>query len=431
MAYGWKLGLVVVFGALPPLILSGYVRIRLEMRLDNLVGAGFAESAGLANEAVSAIRTVCSLTLETPILEEYSNLLGNIVFKSTRALIWTMFFFALSQSIEFLAMALGFWYGSRLLANGEYTSGQFYIIFIGVLFAGQAAAQFFSYTTSITKAQGAANYVLWLRTLKPTITETEDNKSNGPEADGPVDLDNLEFQYRQRKLARVIRGISMNIKPGSFVAFVGASGCGKSTLVALLQRFYDPTAGKICLSDKDIRTFSPKLYREHISLVQQEPTLYSGSVRENVSLGLDFEPSEEQVQDACRRANALDFVTSLPEGFDTSCGSRGLQFSGGQRQRIAIARALIRNPKLLLLDEATSALDTQSERLVQSALDEAAMTRTTIAVAHRLSTIRHANMIFVISNGRVAEMGTHAELQQKRGIYYEMCLAQSLDKDTA
>ncbi|ETI26259.1 hypothetical protein G647_03036 [Cladophialophora carrionii CBS 160.54] len=428
LAYGWKLGLVVVFGALPPLLLAGYIRIRLEMQLDRQIGDRFAESAGLANEAVSAIRTVASLTLEAHVLEEYSNMLSNIVLKSTRALIWTMFFFALSQSIEFLAMALGFWYGSRLLASGEYTTAQFYTIFIGVLFAGQAAGQFFGYTTSITRAQGAANYILWLRTLKPTIAETEDNKDHGPAADGPVDLEDVEFRYRQRQASRVIRGITMSIETGQFVAFVGASGCGKSTLVALLERFYDPTSGRICLSHEDIAAMSPRLYRAHMSLVQQEPTLYSGSVRENVSLGLDFEPSDEQVKEACRKANALDFVTSLPEGFDTPCGSRGMQFSGGQRQRIAIARALIRDPKLLLLDEATSALDTQSERLVQTALDEAAISRTTIAVAHRLSTIRHADMIFVIANGHIAERGTHAELQLQKGIYYEMCLAQSLDR---
>ena len=220
----------------------------------------------------------------------------------------------------------------------------------------------------------------------------------------------------------------MTIEPGQFVAYVGASGCGKSTLVALLERFYDPVTGRICLARKDIASMSPRLYRGHMSLVQQEPTLYQGSVRENVSLGLDFEPSDEQITEACRKANAIDFVVSLPEGLDTPCGSRGMQFSGGQRQRIAIARALIRNPKLLLLDEATSALDTQSERLVQAALDEAAMSRTTIAVAHRLSTIRNAAVIFVFANGRIAEMGTHAELQRMKGRYYEMCLAQSLDQ---
>lgn len=428
LAYGWKLGLVVVFGALPPLLMAGYLRIRLETKLEARNSENFSESAGLASEAVTSIRTVASLTLESHILEEYGKMLSNVVTRSVRALVWTMFWFSLSQSIEFLAMALGFWYGSRLLASGEYTTSQFYIIFIGVLFAGQAAGQFFGYSTSLTKAGGAANYILWLRTLKPTIRDDPQNKHQGPEGEGAVALEEVEFRYRQRDATRVLRGISMTIEPGQFVAYVGASGCGKSTLIALLERFYDPTSGRICLAGKDISQMSPRLYRAQLSLVQQEPTLYQGSVRENVSLGLEFEPSDAQITEACRKANALDFVVSLPEGFDTPCGSRGMQFSGGQRQRIAIARALVRNPKILLLDEATSALDTQSERLVQAALDEAAMSRTTIAVAHRLSTIRHADVIFVFANGKIAEMGTHAELQRLKGRYYEMCLAQSLDQ---
>ena len=176
----------------------------------------------------------------------------------------------------------------------------------------------------------------------------------------------------------------MKIKPGTFAAFVGPSGCGKSTVVSLLLRFYDPISGRITLDDQDISLMSPHLYRRYMSLVQQEPPLYLGSVRENIALGLEHEPSDAEIQEACRQANVLEFVASLPEGLQTPCGSKGLQFSGGQRQRIAIARALIRQPRLLLLDEATSALDTQSERVVQQALDEAAMTRTTIAVAHRL-----------------------------------------------
>ena len=196
----------------------------------------------------------------------------------------------------------------------------------------------------------------------------------------------------------------------------------------MLERFYDPISGRISLNDKDIAEMSPRRYRDYMSLVQQEPTLYQGSVRENICLGLNADPAEDQLVEACRQANALDFVQSLPESFNTPCGTGGIQFSGGQRQRIAIARAMIRDPRLLLLDEATSALDTQSERVVQSALDEAASTRTTIAVAHRLSTIKNSDVIFVFANGRIAEKGTHAELQKLRGRYYDMCVAQSLDQ---
>ena len=428
IVYGWKLGLVVVFGGLPPLLASGYARIRLDQKLERQTGERFADSAGLATEAVTAIRTVAALTLERQILDEYSETLDSIVKRSAGALGWTMFWFALSQSLEFLIMALGFWYGSRLLASGEYTTTQFFIIFIAVIFGGQAAGQFFGYSTSLTKARPAANYILWLRTLRPVIAEKPENKDIGPQGDGAIGVEDVEFRYKQRNASRVLKGISLRILPGSYVACVGPSGCGKSTLISLLERFYDPISGRISLNDQNVAQMSPRRYRNYMSLVQQEPTLYQGSVRENVSLGLQYEPSEEEIREACRQANALEFVESLPEGLATPCGSKGLQFSGGQRQRIAIARALIRKPRLLLLDEATSALDTQSERIVQKTLDEAASSRTTIAVAHRLSTIRHADKIFVFAHGMIAEEGTHEELQRLKGRYYEMCLAQSLDK---
>lgn len=229
-------------------------------------------------------------------------------------------------------------------------------------------------------------------------------------------------------MAKLSANALSQIAPGTYAACVGPSGCGKTTVISLLERFYDPISGRITLNGDEISAMSPKLYRGYMSLVQQEPTLYPWPVRENISLGLQYAPSDEEIIEACRQANALEFVSSLPEGLNTSCGSKGLQFSGGQRQRIAIARALIRKPRLLLLDEATSALDTQSERIVQQTLDEAASSRTTIAVAHRLSTIRHADVIFVFANGNIAEMGTHNELQGLRGRYYEMCMAQSLDR---
>lgn len=260
------------------------------------------------------------------------------------------------------------------------------------------------------------------------MQEDDQNGQEEPdEGQENIALDSVDFSYPQRP-ARILKDLSMTIHSGQFAAFVGPSGCGKSTMISLLERFYDPTSGKVTLSGKPISSFSIRLYRQQLALVQQEPTLFQGSVRENISLGLEVSPTEEQILAACKQANAYDFIQSLPEGLSTPCGSRGLQFSGGQKQRIAIARALIRNPRVLLLDEATSALDTASEVIVQEALDQAAETRTTIAVAHRLSTIKHADVIFVFGGGRIVEMGTHSELQRLRGKYYDMCLAQSLDQ---
>jgi ATP-binding cassette subfamily B (MDR/TAP) protein 1 len=190
---------------------------------------------------------------------------------------------------------------------------------------------------------------------------------------------------------------------------------------------YDPTRGTIGLDGRDIKGISLSLYRGSISLVQQEPVLFQGSLRENISLGLERQASDDEIREACKQANILDFISSLPQGLATPCGSRGLSFSGGQRQRIAIARALIRQPQILLLDEATSALDTLSEKVIEQTLNAASSSRTTIAVAHRLSTIRHARCIFVFEDGKIVEKGTHEELQSIRGRYFEMCLAQSLD----
>ena len=212
IAYGWKLGLVIVFGGLPPIVISGYVRIRLETRIEGINSERFADSASLASEAVIAIRTVASLTLERPILEKYSEMLDSIVRRSIKSLLWTMFWFALSQSLDFLVEALGFWYGGQLLASGEYTTEQFYVIFIGVLFAGQAAAQFFGYSTSITKAVGAANYILWLRTLRPIMQENDENREKGPGGDSAIQVQDVDFTYKQRGASRVLRGIAMTVR---------------------------------------------------------------------------------------------------------------------------------------------------------------------------------------------------------------------------
>lgn len=199
-------------------------------------------------------------------------------------------------------------------------------------------------------------------------------------------------------------------------------------MISLLERFYDPLSGRITCDDRSLMDLCPRKYRKDVSLVQQEPVLYQGSVRDNIAMGMESEATDAQIEAAARNSNIHEFVASLPEGFATMCGSRGTQLSGGQRQRIAIARALIREPRLLLLDEATSALDTESERVVQTALEKAKSGRTTIAVAHRLSTIKDADMIIVFARGRIVESGTHKDLLARQGVYYEMCLGQSLDQ---
>ncbi|KAG5939477.1 hypothetical protein E4U59_003067 [Claviceps monticola] len=449
IVYSWKLGLVIVLAGLPPFVSSGFFKFRADAALDRTISKRNSTSAAVASEAVNAIRTVSSLAIEQSVLDRYGDELDHAVKGSLKPMLKMMIWFALTQSIEYWFMALGFWYGCRLVSFGEIGLFDFFVTFMGVFFAGQATAQLFMFSTSMTKGKNAANYIFWLRQLQPTVAETSENSDKGPRSGGPIELDSVRFSYPLRPDAQVLRGIDLEIKKGQFAAFVGASGCGKSTMIAMLERFYDPLSGSIRIDGDNLTELNPRLYRRIVSLVQQEPTLFQGTIRENIALGIDdptssmegdapprssattadVSVSDTQIEAALRAANAWDFVSSLPEGLSTAAGSNGTQLSGGQRQRIAIARSLIRNPSVLLLDEATSALDTESEKIVQNALAEAAKKgdRITIAVAHRLSTIKDADVICVFYMGRIVEMGTHAELLSLGGMYTNMCAAQSLD----
>ncbi|KAF5516641.1 Leptomycin B resistance protein pmd1 [Colletotrichum siamense] len=430
----WKLGLVGVFAGLIPLSLGGYARIRLEMRMDQSNQKRFSESAAIASESILAIRTVSSLAIEGRVLDRYTEGLDQAIRQSILPLFHMMLWFSFTQSVEYFILALGFWWGCTLVKDSQISFYQFFVSFMGVFFAGNLASTLFSYTSSITKGKGATHFYLWVKSLQPTVQETQENRSIVPQrAVETIDMDSVKFSYPLRPDVQVLKGANLNIRSGEFVALVGASGCGKSTIISLLERFYDPTSGNIRVDGAQLIDMNPDAYRSRVSLVQQEPTLYPTSIRANVLMGLKSDPSttteseNDAVEKALRAANAWDFVSSLPEGVNTLCGTNGSQLSGGQRQRIAIARALIRKPRLLLLDEATSALDTESEKIVQNALaDSDVGNRATVAVAHRLSTIKDADRIYVFSGGRILEQGTHSELLRYGGLYKRLCEAQSL-----
>ena len=289
----------------------------------------------------------------------------------------------------------------------------------------------------ISSAKGGATNVLKLVDTKPVIEVEQDNKDGKhlDSVDGHISFEDVHFRYPTRADVPVLRSLNLEIKPGSYVALVGPSGCGKSTTIQLIERFYDPLAGSVKLDGHEVRDLNLNNLRSHMALVSQEPTLYAGTVKYNILMGATRpheEISQQELEDACADANILDFVRDLPDGFETQVGGKGTQLSGGQKQRIAIARALIRKPKILLLDEATSALDQTSEAVVQAALDKVASGRTTIAIAHRLSTIQKADMIYVFKDGKVSQAGTHKELiEQKDGLYAELVALQSLSKQDA
>lgn len=427
LAIGWKLSLVCI-ATIPILLGCGFFRFYMLAHFQRRSKTAYASSATFASEAISAIRTVASLTREDDVLEIYKTSLAIQQRKSLISIIKSSALYAASQSLLFLCFALGFWYGGTLIAKHEYGMFQFFLCFMAVVFGAQSAGTIFSFAPDMGKAHQAAHELKALFDMKPTIDTWSEEGERVTEIDGTLEFRDVHFRYPTRPEQPVLRGLNLTIRPGQYVALVGASGCGKSTTIALLERFYDPLTGGVFVDGKEISTLNINDYRSFIALVSQEPTLYQGTIKENILLGTPEEVSDEAIEFACREANIHDFIVSLPEGFNTIVGSKGALLSGGQKQRIAIARALIRDPKILLLDEATSALDSESEHVVQAALDKAAKGRTTIAVAHRLSTIQKADVIYVFDQGRIVEQGTHSELMKKNGRYAELVNLQSLEK---
>ncbi|KAH7010961.1 ABC transporter [Macrophomina phaseolina] len=432
LVFGWKLGLVAIFITMPVMLASGFYKYRHEIKFDQMNSAVFAESSQFATEAIGAMRTVSALTMESAISDRYQKLLDGHVHAALHKAKWTSVLFGFADSATLGCQALVFWYGGRLLASGEYSFEAFFVCFMAIIQGTEAASQVLSMAPSAAQATAAANRILDVQESAWTSRGGTTNAWAIPGSAGGVgiELRDAHFKYPTRDVL-VFEDLNLIVEKGQYAAFVGPSGCGKTTIISLLERFYElgPGQGAVLCNGININDLNLHDYRRNLSLVSQEPLLFQGTVRDNILFGVadPSSVSDEKIHEVCRDAFIHDFIVSLPEGYNTDVGQKGVSMSGGQKQRIAIARALIRDPKILLLDEATSALDSESEKVVQAAFERARAGRTMIAVAHRLSTIQDADIIFVFDEGKVVEKGTHSELIYNHGYYWEMCQSQALD----
>eukprot|EP00192_Tetraselmis_astigmatica_P000802 CAMPEP_0117691884 /NCGR_PEP_ID=MMETSP0804-20121206/25998_1 /TAXON_ID=1074897 /ORGANISM="Tetraselmis astigmatica, Strain CCMP880" /LENGTH=1263 /DNA_ID=CAMNT_0005505227 /DNA_START=142 /DNA_END=3933 /DNA_ORIENTATION=+ len=405
---GWQMTLVIL-GAVPLIVFAGLIQAK--------IGTGFSEGASketadadqIATEAFRNIRVVQAFNLQDSVeglWEQFST--ADAVGKAKRAHV-TGIGFGFSQFAMFGIYGLAFWYGGTRVVAGQMDLEQMLKVFFAVLMGAMGAGNAQMAFPNADKAGAAVKRVFAIVDRIPKINPNSETTPPKAGMEGSISLESVRFVYPSRPNVTVLHKMDLEVETGKMVALVGESGSGKSTIVGLVERFYDALGGAVRIDGIDLRQLPLAWVRDHIGLVSQEPTLFALTVKENIILGRP-NATDEEVKAAAAAANAAGFIERLPEGYDTYVGERGVQLSGGQKQRVAIARAVLKDPRVLLLDEATSALDAESERLVQDALEKLMQGRTTIVVAHRLSTIRRADTIAVMNKGQIVEQGTHDEL---------------------
>ncbi|CAF3526768.1 unnamed protein product [Rotaria sp. Silwood1] len=424
---GWKLTLVILCFT-PLMVFTGLIQ-----------GQQFSKAAGNKNEATSDaedggkyatqaienIRTVVSLHREENFIQLYEEAFDRDFRSRMFYLHYVAFANALANSLMFFIHAAAFGYGVKLIQSKEMSFYNVFRVFSVVTFAAMSIGRSASMAPSYAKGKASAKRILELNKRESKIDPEDSSGITLSDVNGNIEFRDVRFRYPARPKLRILRHLNLTCNSGATTALVGPSGSGKSTTVALIQRFYDPLAGTVLLDGYDIKTLNIQWLRSLLGLVQQEPVLFNLSIRDNIAYGDNTrQVTQDEIEAAARKANIHDVITSLPEGYETSCGAKGGQLSGGQKQRIAIARALVRNPKILLLDEATSALDNKSEKIVQEALDQARTGRTCLTIAHRLSTIRNSDKICVVDRGQIKESGRHEQLISQQGIYYKLNMAQ-------
>lgn len=383
-----------------------------------------ADITAVLQETLSAVRVIKSFVRED---YEISRFNRENYFNFRAQMKTSQLMATLTPIIEFLA-AIGvtviIWYGGREVIYGNLTSGSLIAFLIYVVNLSNPIKRLSRVYGNIQRALAAADRVFEVLDTVPEIADAADAETLPP-IEGQVEFENVVFEYNPGEVA--LDHISLVAQPGQMIAIVGPSGAGKTTIANLIPRFYDPTAGRVLIDGYDIKRVTTHSVRVQIGIVPQETVLFNGTVYDNILYG-DLAATEEQVIAAAKAANAHQFITNMPEGYRSMIGERGAKISGGQRQRVAIARAILKNPRVLILDEATSALDTESENLVQEALDKLMVGRTSFVIAHRLSTVQRADLILVMERGLIVERGTHQELLENRGLYYKLYQVQFSDK---
>ncbi|WOK06528.1 ABC transporter transmembrane domain-containing protein [Imperialibacter roseus] len=408
---------VFMLATFPVLILAAMFFGRFIRKMSKKTQDALANASVVAEETLQSVHTVKAFTNEQYEIKRYRASMSAVVKVALKTATYRAGFISFVIFALFGGIVGVMWYGATLVQNGELTVGDLLSFVLYTTFIGGSIAGLGDLFGQIQKAIGASERILEI------LEETEEVESKEQESisiQGEIAYENVTFSYPTRKEMPVLKNISFHVPHGSKVALVGQSGAGKSTIIQLLMRFYQPDTGKILIDGKDNQSYSISALRKHIGIVPQEVILFGGTILENIRYGKP-DATEDEVVEAARQANALDFILSFPEQFDTIVGERGMKLSGGQRQRIAIARAILKNPSILILDEATSSLDAESERLVQDALEKLMKDRTTVIIAHRLATIRKVDRIYVIGDGQITEQGTHDELtNDEEGKYSQL-----------
>ncbi|MCA1829672.1 MAG: ATP-binding cassette domain-containing protein [Myxococcales bacterium] len=408
---------LLMLAVVPPVAIGAMIYGRRVRKLSRDVQDALASASEVAEEAISGIRTVRSFTAEQAEGVRYAGKVRHAYELAKKRVYAGASFIAAASFAAYAAAAFVFWYGGRLVVRGQMTVGgltSFLVYTLIVAFSLGALADLWA---DFMRALGAAERVFELLDRKPSIAPA--GGAQLPKVSGAVELAQVRFAYPTRKDVVVIDDVSLKLDPGEIVAVVGPSGAGKSTLASLIARLYDPDAGRIALDGRDIRELDVTFLRHQIGAVAQEPILFSTSIAENIRYGRPG-ASLDEVISAARTANAHEFIQKFPQGYETLVGERGVQLSGGQKQRVAIARAVLKDPRILVLDEATSALDAESEHLVKEALERLMKGRTTLIIAHRLSTVKDAGRVVVLDGGRIVQSGPHAALLREDGLYRKL-----------